>query len=243
MHFPFRLVPLLVGLAVCSPPTLAAGPVVDPPGDPHWIRDPITGCSAWNPAPVAGESVLWTGHCRNGRLDGEGTLTWVLDGDLLNTRTGGWRDGRAVGAGVVRKADGVTIEADWVDGEVEGFVIARYPDGSPLFVGTWVHGAAQGKGTAYYLDGSRYEGEWVQGQRDGHGVFTTTLGDRYDGDWRADEGDGHVREEHGDGSTYDGEWHHSERDGQGVWRSASGASYTGAWCAGRRCATTPTAVP
>ena len=216
-----------------APPALAKRPA--PPADDSWIVDPITQCAAYNPQPAPRESILWTGDCRDGKLEGAGTLTWIVEGELLNTRSGDWHAGRAVGPGIVHRADRVTIEGTWVDGEVEGFVVARYPDGSPLFVGQWVHGSAEGHGTSYYLDGSRYEGEWKAGVRAGHGVFTTALGDRYDGDWVDDEGLGQVREELGDGSTYVGAWAHSRREGRGRWRSATGASDDGPWCAGQRC--------
>lgn len=39
-----------------------------------------SGCAAVNPGPVPNESIRWTGKCKNGRINGFGTLTWYKNG-------------------------------------------------------------------------------------------------------------------------------------------------------------------
>src|SRR5208282_1753919 len=41
----------------------------------HWITD-SHGCKVWDSLPSANESVSWSGPCKDGYADGEGTLAW-----------------------------------------------------------------------------------------------------------------------------------------------------------------------
>ena len=44
-----------------------------------WIKDQ-KGCLIANLAPSEGETVQWTGGCKNNFADGHGTLTWFTNG-------------------------------------------------------------------------------------------------------------------------------------------------------------------
>ena len=47
---------------------------------PRWIADQTTGCKIWNEAPKPGETVTWSGQCKNGFGEGAGTLQWFENG-------------------------------------------------------------------------------------------------------------------------------------------------------------------
>lgn len=40
------------------------------------------GCGVVNPHPLEGESITWTGGCRDGYAEGEGVLEWLRDGEV-----------------------------------------------------------------------------------------------------------------------------------------------------------------
>jgi len=48
--------------------------------NPQLLVKTPSGCGAINPNPVPNESIRWTGKCKNGYLDGWGTLTWYKNG-------------------------------------------------------------------------------------------------------------------------------------------------------------------
>jgi hypothetical protein len=39
------------------------------------------------------------------------------------------------------------------------------------YVGEWVNGKINGKGTIFLVSGDKYVGEWKDGRRHGHGVY------------------------------------------------------------------------
>ena len=43
-----------------------------------------------------------------------------------------------------------------------------------------------GKGIAYYSDGSSYDGDWVNDMREGRGIMIYANGNKYEGDWKND---------------------------------------------------------
>jgi len=45
----------------------------------EWIADK-RGCKVANPFPRAGESITWSGPCKNGFADGQGILQWFFNG-------------------------------------------------------------------------------------------------------------------------------------------------------------------
>ncbi|MFC5427494.1 hypothetical protein ACFPTO_01525 [Paraburkholderia denitrificans] len=72
-------------------------PQPDLPGsDPHWIKLTVGGqdCRTFDPNPVPGEHVTWTGGCSHGLTSGAGTETWYHpNGTLSGTDTGTMVDG------------------------------------------------------------------------------------------------------------------------------------------------------
>ena len=47
----------------------------------EWIAD-ANQCQVWNPFPAPGETVVWSGECKNGRISGPGSLTWSRYGRI-----------------------------------------------------------------------------------------------------------------------------------------------------------------
>ena len=90
-----------------------------------------------------------------------------------------------------------------------------------------------GKGTKYYVDGSRYEGDFVNGGRNGWGIFFSARGlPMYEGQWNS------MGRYHGTGTqfyedgavNYKGDWDNNFRHGVGTLYSQDGGiSYQGGW--------------
>ncbi len=85
---------------------------------PGWIADATTGCKVWDPAPQAGESIRWSGPCKEGLADGEGTLQWFVHGKPGDRYAGAYRHGKRNGYGVVTYANGETVKGTWSDDEL-----------------------------------------------------------------------------------------------------------------------------
>ena len=105
----------LAGLAAClALPALAETAAPDLSGrDPHWIKDSAKNCWAADPDPQAGETVTWSGACPGGLVNGQGTLTWYLNGRLFGRDEGTFRNGELFGHGRVTRANGVSFEGEF----------------------------------------------------------------------------------------------------------------------------------
>ena len=141
----------------------AAGGEVKPPATlkpfgPNWIVVENQPCQIWNPHPVAGETVTWTGDCVDGKGSGKGRTVWT-DSDGTSTHEGERWQGKRYGWGIVIEADGDRFE------------------------GEFRNNRAHGRGIFTWTDGRRYEGEWRSGKPHGHGTFTEPDGDRFEGNW------------------------------------------------------------
>jgi hypothetical protein len=119
------------------------------------------GCRIVNPRPVEGESITWTGGCKDGYADGEGTEEWVLDGKVVEHYEGILVKGERNGLGYTQRDNGYQYE------------------------GSYLNGLADGQGTAKYTTGDRYEGTFFQGMRNGFGKMTYITGGSYEGEWKA----------------------------------------------------------
>lgn len=45
----------------------------------NWITDQ-NGCKHWNSNPQAGETITWSGECKDGYASGQGTMQWYTSG-------------------------------------------------------------------------------------------------------------------------------------------------------------------
>ena len=100
--------------------------------------------------------------------------------------------------------------------------------------GTFASGVLQpGHVTAFWADGSRYDGNQLGGEFDGVGVFSSTTGDKLDGQWKAGALNGHATVTWANGDRYDGEWKNGKSDGRGTEVWADGRRFEGMWIDGK----------
>ncbi len=95
--------------------------------DPYWIADKATGCLAANPSPVPNETIVWSGACVNGLIEGEGVLTWYEVDEFLGRDSGNFSEGRLLGQGKIETAEGWSYE-----GRFPGSGIMRFPNGEEV---------------------------------------------------------------------------------------------------------------
>ncbi len=122
-----------------------------------WIADPKTGCKVWNPQPSPGETVNWSGPCKNGYAEGKGVLEWLRVGKPYERDEGLWRSGRQVGEGA----------QSWPGGQYKGELSGAMPHGHGVLL----------------VGGAHYDGSFLNGKPNGRGVLTDASG-TFDGMWR-----------------------------------------------------------
>lgn len=129
--------------------------------DVTWIADK-NGCKVANTFPRTGETITWTGACKSGFADGEGSLQWFFEGKPDDLYEGHLDAGWANGHGVLSKTDGAKYTGDWKHSVQDG--VGRYdsPDGS-FYEGGWKNGKPHGEGQYRRPDGKVFIGEWVDG--------------------------------------------------------------------------------
>ena len=142
-------------LAAAAPTTLAADDEVT------WIAD-SRGCQVANTFPRPGETITWSGSCKNGYADGDGVLQWFLNDKVDDRFEGHLQMGWAEGQGALAKIDGSKYAGGWKHSMQEG--VGRYdaPDGS-WYEGQWKNGMPNGQGEYHSADGRAFVGEWVDG--------------------------------------------------------------------------------
>ena len=155
-HFTVRrskyTIGLGLGLLLASP--LAHG---EASNKGNFIADPTNGCKVWDPHPLAGETVNWSGDCIQGLAQGAGTVLWSRDGKPFEKDEGSWDQGRQSGRG----------SQDWGSGRYEGELAGGEPSGHGIMM----------------LQTSRYEGEFRNGKPNGEGTATNLQG-VYKGRWK-----------------------------------------------------------
>ena len=149
------VLPLLLAAVVFSPLSRAAEGT-------GWIKDK-KGCNIANPSPKAGETVEWSGACRQGYAEGKGILQFSLDGKPGTRYEGELKGGVMSGRGQLRAADGSVYDGDWVDGKPDGYGKYTAANGD-TFVGGWTAGKWDGPGTLTGKDGRRLSGTWRNGE-------------------------------------------------------------------------------
>ena len=127
----------------CALLALFVSPMLCYADEAKWIADK-RGCKVVNIAPQEGESITWSGECKNGVAHGEGTLTWFQKGVKVETYSGPMVNGYAEGRG-------------------------RLVRGSGVYVGEWKKSLQHGQGRFEDADGSWDQGEWEVGQPLGRG--------------------------------------------------------------------------
>jgi hypothetical protein len=93
--------------------------------DPRWIEDKVAHCWAGNPHPQPNEAIYWSGACdQNHLVTGEGTLTWLENGQITGRDVGTFKNGIMTGHGKISAVDGTSYEGDF-----PGTGVLTLPDG------------------------------------------------------------------------------------------------------------------
>lgn len=111
--------------------------------DIFWLLDEKSGCWLFNPLPVKGDKVTWSGLCQDKLASGQGTMMIYRGDAVYSIQTGVFTRGSLNGQGV---------------------------SGSPqteVYEGEFVYGTRHGRGTLKRANGEKYEGNWP-----GTGVYT-----------------------------------------------------------------------
>ncbi len=131
----------------------------------EWIADK-KGCKVANPFPRAGETITWTGGCRNGFATGQGVLQWYMNGKEDDRYEGNLEMGWAEGRGTLYKADGGKYDGEWQQSLQNGMGRYEAPDGS-WYDGQWKNGKPNGSGQYRRPDGRMFMGQWHDGVFEG----------------------------------------------------------------------------
>ncbi len=94
------------------------------------LIDPANGCGTSNPIPRLGETIRWRGGCREGLLDGAGTLMWFQDGKVREKNEGTFLEGELEGQATTTFADGSVIIGKYSRGTRHGEFVIRRNGGS-----------------------------------------------------------------------------------------------------------------
>ncbi len=116
------------------------GALADVRGQPGWIVDPVSNCATSNPFAQPDEEIRWYGACEAGRLTGQGTLVWYVEGVETERNEGAFRAG-----------------------EFNGEVVTTYPDGE-VIVGTYIDGVRDGDFTIISADGAHLRARYGNGE-------------------------------------------------------------------------------
>lgn len=156
-----------------------------------------------------GEGVLayvdgskYEGQFINGKINGTGT--WYYPNN--DKYVGNFKDNQFEGKGILYKTDGTQLKGVWQAGEYKGepVVVAAktgcisgncqtgqgtyvYKDNTAKYIGSFVNGKSEGKGTIEYSNGDSYTGDWKDGKYYGNGVLTQQNGIKVEGQWHAGE--------------------------------------------------------
>ncbi len=109
-------------------------------GQPGWIVDPVSNCATSNPFARADEEIRWYGACADGKLSGQGTLVWYVEGIESERNEGTFRAG-----------------------EFDGEVITTYPDGE-VIVGSYDDGVRDGDFTVIGVTGTHIRAKFRAGE-------------------------------------------------------------------------------
>lgn len=127
-----------------------------------WITDQ-QGCRIANPHPQPGETVSWSGACKDGLADGQGILQWFEDGAATARYEGELRAGWADGKGTLTTPDGVRYTGDWKSSREDGEGRMEWPNGT-WYEGQWREGKPHGYGQYRTPDGKLVTGKFVDGE-------------------------------------------------------------------------------
>jgi hypothetical protein len=132
---------------------------------PKWMETERPDCQTWDPYPQRNETATWSGDCRSGKAEGQGTLTWhyadPAGNPLTETYSGGISAGKLEGRGVAVMPSGNRYEGMYRDGHKNGHGVFTWSDAR--YDGAWKDDLPDGLGTYTEADGTEHTGQWKQG--------------------------------------------------------------------------------
>lgn len=183
--------------------------------DGEWITT-REGINVWNPNPVSGEFITWTGDCDpESYATGYGILRWFVNGKLEQTYQGKMLKGKLHGKGAYKWIDGMCYEGDFVNNEFTGKGVLSIPKVG-LYEGDFSDGKMQGKGTLRFINGNMYEGEVADDKFQGKGLYRWIDGSSYQGDFVAGARTGQGVYTFPDSSRYEGDFLNGVFHGSGI---------------------------
>ncbi|MCL2461223.1 MAG: protein kinase [Defluviitaleaceae bacterium] len=166
-----------------------------------------------------GTEVTYSGGWKNNRPEGRGVMLWP-NGDKYD---GNFTNGRASGQGTMTWANGNKYEGNWADGNMDGSGVMHYADGR-VYDGAWVQSTRQGKGKMLYANTDTYDGDWANNLKQGSGIYVSVAkGFTYTGDWANDMMDGQGTMLWSNGQKYVGGWKANMENGYGVLTGPDGS--------------------
>lgn len=211
-----------------------------------WLAvDGKPGCHIWIPEPGQGSMAFeGSANCANGKLTGDGNVTWRIriDGEWESTAgEGRFVEGEMHGHWVLDFPDGSREEGLWVDDKKHGHWVETNPD-RRREEGPYVHGKRHGRWVEMYpdgkrrwvatfTDGSRWEGPFVDRE---HPVEPSEDLNRREGPYVEGKRHGHWVFTKANGDREEGPYVDSERHGKWVFTKADGTRLEGPYVDGRK---------
>lgn len=144
----------------------------------------------------------------------------------VNYRNGVWAGGVTTGDGSWQDNSGLRYQGHFVDGEFHGTGTAWFADGS-RYEGDWTNGKRDGEGQWRSADGATYTGQFQNNEFHGQGTLTRDQGDILTGTWIRGSMNGNGSMTTADGRLYVGGFRNDEFHGQGALTYPDGRSYEG----------------
>jgi len=163
-----------------------------------WLTDSSNGCKIWDDVPQPLESIKYEGFCAKKIAQGQGKVTFFING-LVNQI---W-------------------DANWKDGKAEGKLTITYPDGEKYY-GELLNGKRNGQGLLIYQNGSKYEGDFKNGIISGNGSLTIANGSKYTGQFENNKFNGRGTFLYADNSKYIGDFKDNQLHGYGTYYDPNG---------------------
>jgi len=119
--------------------------------DTDWVED-SNGCKVANPHPHPIETIKWSGRCKDGYIEGAGTVQWYSEGKVNCVSSGTFKGGKLSG---------------------KGYVTMPYADYKRVNVGKRDFNFHR-----IWPSGSRLDGVFVEDQLVGDGIMTKPNGQK-----------------------------------------------------------------
>lgn len=117
-------------------------------------------CQIQDPYYSEGETIQWTGECKDGKAHGKGMAVRYSAGEKISTYEGEYKNGVRNGRGRLILKSGTIKEGSFVNGQLTGEGSMTTEDGHS-YVGHFVNYRMHGVGTLKLANGSSFEGWFV----------------------------------------------------------------------------------